>query len=80
MRPSRREAIAALVGLPALSALLEACRRGPEQPAFTGQVVGADVLRGHRVKTGELLSRPVARRESVGVAIPPSTRSELHRS
>ena len=69
MRPSRREAIAALVGLPALSALLEACRRGPEQPAFSGQVVGADVLRGHRVRTGELLSRPVARRESVGVAI-----------
>jgi len=69
VRPSRREAIAALVGLPALSALLEACRRGPEQPAFSGQVVGADVLAGERGRTGELLSRPVARRESVGVAI-----------
>lgn len=69
MRPSRREAIAALVGLPALSTFLAACRRGPERPAYTGQVVGADVLRGHRIRTGELLPRPAARRESVGVAI-----------
>ncbi|HQN07635.1 MAG TPA: NAD(P)-binding protein, partial [Thermoanaerobaculia bacterium] len=69
MRPSRREAIAALAGLPALSSLLAACRRGPDEPAFSGAIVGADVLRGHRIRTGELLSRPVARKESVGVAI-----------
>jgi len=69
VRPSRREAIAALAGLPALSALLAACRDAPDRPPFGGQVVGADVLRGHRLRTGELLSRPVARRESVGVAI-----------
>ncbi|MBP7676464.1 MAG: FAD-dependent oxidoreductase [Thermoanaerobaculia bacterium] len=69
MRPSRREAIAALVGLPALSSFLAACRRSPDGPAFSGAIVGADVLRGHRIRTGELLSRPVARRESVGVAI-----------
>lgn len=69
MRPSRREAIAALAGLPALSAFFAACRKGPERPPWGGQVVGADVLRGHRLRTGELLERPVARRESVGVAI-----------
>lgn len=69
MRPSRREAIASLVGLPALSAFLQACRAASERPAFPGQVVGADVLRGHRVRTGELLSRPIDRRERVGVAI-----------
>ncbi len=69
MRPSRREAIAALAGLPALGSFLAACRKGPERPAYSGAVVGADVLRGHRIRTGELLARPVARRESVGVAI-----------
>ena len=69
MKPSRREAIAALAGLPALSAFLAACRKGPDRPPFGGQVVGADVLRGHRIRTGELLSRPVSRRERVGVAI-----------
>ena len=68
MRPSRREAIAALVGLPALSAFLAACRT-ERRPAWGGAVVGADVLRGHRVRTGELLARPAARHESVGVAI-----------
>lgn len=67
--PSRREAIAALAGLPALSALLASCRNAPERPPFGGSVVGADVLRGHKLRTGELLSRPAARRESVGVAI-----------
>lgn len=69
MRPSRREAIAALAGLPALSAFLAACRKGSDRPPFGGQVVGADVLRGHRIRTGELLPRPVSRRERVGVAI-----------
>ncbi len=69
MRPSRREAIAALVGLPALSSFLAACRDAPQRPPFSGVVAGADVLRGHRIRTGELLTRPVARRESVGVAI-----------
>lgn len=69
MKPSRREAIAALAGLPALSALLASCRDAPERPPFGGSVVGADVLRGHKLRTGELLARPVARRESVGVAI-----------
>ena len=69
MNPSRREAIAALAGLPALSALLASCRDLPDRPPFGGSVAGADVLRGHKLRTGELLSRPVSRRESVGVAI-----------
>ncbi len=69
MKPSRREAIAALVGLPALSSFLASCREAPERPPFGGVIAGADVLRGHRIRTGELLTRPVARRESVGVAI-----------
>ena len=69
MKPSRREAIATLVGVPALSAFLAACRRKDPGAPFGGVVAGADVLRGHRIRTGELLARPVARRESVGVAI-----------
>ena len=69
MKASRREAIAALVGLPALSAFLGACRRTEDGAPFGGVIAGADVLRGHRIRTGELLTRPVARHESVGVAI-----------
>ena len=39
--PSRREAIAALVGLPALSAFLEACgRSGAKAPGYEGEIVG----------------------------------------
>ena len=68
MNPSRRDAIAALVGWPALASLLS-CRRGPERPRYGGEVVGGDLLRGHKLRTGELLARPPVRRERVGTAI-----------
>jgi len=67
LRPSRRDAIAALAGLPALAALA-ACRP-PAAPVFDGTIVGGDATLGHRLRTGELLSRPAARTERVGTAI-----------
>lgn len=67
LRPSRRDAIAALAGLPALAALA-ACR--PEvAPVFEGTIVGGDATLGHRLRTGELLARPAVRTERVGTAI-----------
>lgn len=70
LSPTRRDAIAALVGVPALSAALASCRREiAEGPRFSGAIVGGDAALAHRVRGGELLSRPVARRERVGVAI-----------
>lgn len=72
LRPSRREAIAALVGVPALSALaasLAACTGKRAAPPFDGAVAGGDAALAHRLLKGELLSRPAVRTERVGTAI-----------
>jgi len=70
---SRRDAIASLVGLPALSALaaaFTACGKtaGRGLP-FGGRIVGPDAERGHLLRSGDLLSRPAVRTERVGTAI-----------
>ena len=68
--PSRREAIAALAGLPALAAFLEACGPGAaKEPRFEGEIVGGSSGVGHRLLAGDLWQRPVARTERVTVAI-----------
>lgn len=72
LRPSRRDAIAALAGLPALSALAAALAGcgGREKPrAFTGRIAGGDAKNAHRLRTRDLLSRPAVRTERVGTAI-----------
>ena len=73
LRLSRRDAIASLVGLPALSAFaaaLTACGKS-ETPGlpFGGRIVGPDAARGHLLRSGDLLSRPAVRTERVGTAI-----------
>lgn len=72
LRPSRREAIAALAGLPALSALasaLSGCGRKEKGPAFTGRIVGGDARNAHRLRSNDLLARLPVRTERVGTAI-----------
>lgn len=73
LRLSRRDAIASLVGLPALSALaaaLSACGKAQTRPLpFGGRIVGPDPARGHLLRSGDLLSRPAVRTERVGTAI-----------
>lgn len=66
-RPSRRDAIVALAGLPALLAL-EACGRKGAL-SFEGEIAGGNAALGHKVRTGELLARPPVRIERVGTAI-----------
>jgi hypothetical protein len=73
LRLSRRDAIASLVGAPALAALASAlagCRR-PDVAAlaFPGAIVGPDAALGHLLRGGDLLERPPARTERVGTAI-----------
>lgn len=67
-RPSRRDAIVALAGLPALLAL-EACGRKDVARTFEGEVVGGNASLGHKLRTRELLARPSVRTERVGTAI-----------
>ena len=68
--PSRREVIAALAGLPALAAFLEACGpRGAKAPRYDGEIVGGSATLGHRLRGPELHLRPDARTERVGTAI-----------
>ncbi len=73
LRLTRRDAIASLVGAPALAALaasLAACaRKDVKALAFPGRIVGPDVARGHLLRGGDLLARPPARTERVGTAI-----------
>jgi hypothetical protein len=73
LRLSRRDAIASLVGLPALSALaaaLTACGKSETRGLpFGGRIVGPDAARGHLLRSGDLLSRPAVRTERVGTAI-----------
>ncbi len=73
LRLSRRDAIASLVGLPAVSAFaaaLAACGRAETRGvAYSGRIVGPDVARGHLLRSGELLARPAVRTERVGTAI-----------
>ena len=73
LRLSRRDAIASLVGLPALSALaaaLTACgKKEIRGLPFDGRIVGPDAARGHLLRTGELLLRPAVRTERVGTAV-----------
>ena len=68
--PSRREVIAALAGLPALAAFLEACGpRGAKVPRYEGEIVGGSATLGHRLRGPELHLRPDARTVQVGTAI-----------
>ncbi|MEO8587644.1 MAG: FAD/NAD(P)-binding protein, partial [Acidobacteriota bacterium] len=73
LRLSRRDAIASLVGLPALSALaaaLSACGKAETRGLpFGGRIVGPDAARGHLLRSPDLLSRPAVRTERVGTAI-----------
>ncbi len=74
LSPSRREAIAALVGLPALaafSAALQGCAKAGNGKVarFDGGIVGGNAGLGHLLRGGDLLTRPVVRRERVGTAI-----------
>jgi NAD(P)-binding Rossmann-like domain len=73
LRLSRRDAIASLVGLPALSAFaaaLTACGKAESRGLpFGGRIVGPDAARGHLLRSGDLLSRPAVRTERVGTAI-----------
>lgn len=69
---SRREAIAALVGAPALiafEAALAGCGGRKVPATYDGEIVGGDAALGHLLLSGDLLKRPVARRERVGTAI-----------
>jgi hypothetical protein len=68
--PSRRDVIAALAGLPALSAFLAACGPGGAKvPRYDGEIVGGSATLGHRLLAGDLHLRPVARTERTGTAI-----------
>jgi glycine/D-amino acid oxidase-like deaminating enzyme len=73
LRLSRRDAIASLVGLPALSALaaaLTACgKKEIRGLPFDGRIVGPDAARGHLLRSGDLLLRPAVRTERVGTAV-----------
>lgn len=69
MKTSRREAIAALAGWPALAAFLEACRGSRVPAEWDGTDAGGDAALGHKLRSGELLARPPARTEKIGVAI-----------
>jgi hypothetical protein len=73
LRLTRRDAIASLVGAPALAALasaLAACSRQDVRAfEFPGGIVGPDVSLGHLLRGGDLLARPPVRTERVGTAI-----------
>ncbi|MCM3877673.1 MAG: NAD(P)-binding protein, partial [Thermoanaerobaculia bacterium] len=73
LRLSRRDAIASLVGFPALSALaaaLTACGKTESRGLpFGGSIVGPDAARGHLLRSADLLSRSAVRTERVGTAI-----------
>jgi hypothetical protein len=73
LRLTRRDAIASLVGAPALAALasaLAACgRKDVSALGFEGAIVGPDVATGHLLRGGDLLARPPVRTERVGTAI-----------
>jgi hypothetical protein len=73
LRLTRRDAIASLVGAPALAAFasaLAACaRKDVRALAFPGAIVGPDVSIGHLLRGGDLLARPPVRTERVGTAI-----------
>ena len=73
LRLTRRDAIASLVGVPALAALasaLSACsRKDVKALAFPGEIVGQNVALGHLLRGGDLLARPPVRTERVGTAI-----------
>ncbi len=73
LRLTRRDAIASLVGVPALAALasaLAACsRKDVRALAFPGEIVGPDVSLGHLLRGGDLHARPPVRTERIGTAI-----------
>ena len=75
LRLTRRDAIASLVGVPALASLvsaLAACtRKDVKALAFPGTIVGQDVAFGHLLRDAgaDLLARPADRTERIGTAI-----------
>jgi hypothetical protein len=73
LRLTRREAIASLVGAPAIASLASAlagCSREDVRAlAFPGGFAVPDVSLGHLLRGGDLLARPVSRTERVGTAI-----------
>lgn len=73
LRLTRRDAIASLVGVPALAAFasaLAACGRKEVRALdFPGGFAAPDVSLGHLLRGGDLLARPPVRTERVGTAI-----------
>ena len=73
LRLTRRDAIASLVGAPALAALasaLASCsRKDVRALEFPGTLVHPDVSLGHLLRGGDLFGRPAVRTERVGTAI-----------
>lgn len=73
LRLTRRDAIASLVGAPALaafaSALAGCARKDVRALELPGAFVHPDVSLGHRLRGGDLLPRPAVRTERVGTAI-----------
>jgi glycine/D-amino acid oxidase-like deaminating enzyme len=63
---TRREVLAAFLGLPAA---LAACRSEPPPPLPGGEIVGASDGIGHRIRDGLRVSPPSERWERVGVVI-----------
>jgi hypothetical protein len=73
LRLTRRDAIASLVGAPALAALASALagcsRKDVRALEFPGGFAGPDARLGHLLRGGDLLARPAVRTERVGTAI-----------
>ncbi|HQQ78321.1 MAG TPA: FAD-dependent oxidoreductase [Thermoanaerobaculia bacterium] len=73
LRLTRRDAIASLVGAPALAALASALagcsRKDVRALEFPGGFAVPDATLGHLLRGGDLLVRPVARTERIGTAI-----------
>jgi hypothetical protein len=73
LRLTRRDAIASLVGAPALAALASALagcsRKDVRALEFPGGFVAPDVSLGHLLRGADILARPAVRTERVGTAI-----------
>lgn len=68
--PSRRDAIAALAGVPALTAFLSACKGGGKKgPEIQGTIAGGNNDFAHQLRSGTLLDRRPARTLLTDVAI-----------
>ncbi|MGZ5970113.1 MAG: FAD-dependent oxidoreductase [Polyangiales bacterium] len=57
MTPSRRDVLATFLG----AAFAVSCRRSPRGPHFSGEIVGPDAARGHRLRDPALRAQLLAR-------------------